>query len=664
MTSIIEKAFNLHEAGQLIQAKAHYREALKQLPTAQHATIEYLLGTIAFQQNKLNEAETLFQNAIKKKPTVADFFSAYGTLLVHSGRHEEACQAYRNAISIEPDNPKTLLQFADTLSALDRHTEALPHYENLILKAPNTAEAYHGYAQTLIKLQRHTEAISRCHKALSITPNSPTIFNTLGVALKKANRLTEAIASFSDAIRLAPAYAEAYANRGWGLMKQKAWNKAAEDFRSAMFFQPEKPDLRIAHAQCLHNSGQTEEAVAEMDRLIHHSPNCSKAHRGRGIFLVSLGDSKEALKSFQRALDLAPDDVIALAHYYVHDGALHDDKAIKQEIESLHQGLEEQIYDPDHKTIVCFALAKLYDISKSYHKAFEHFSLGHRLRRKSLGHNWDPEHTNIEWLKAHITPKFFTKRKDWGDPSTRPIFVVGMPRSGTSLVEQVLSCHPLVHGAGELTWLGDKATELIKRDKTGTFVLSRYRRCDFKKMAANYLRQIEQKNSSAAHIVDKMPHNFAHLWLSTLLFPDATVIHCERHPMATCWSIFTQPFEKGHAYADDLKTLGEHYQQYEQIMKYWSETLPISIHSVKYENLVTSPEVVIRSLLEACNLPFDSACLLPHKHTRRVRTASMHQVTKPIYADSIRKWERYAAYLKELEDVFSVNSNAADSNLS
>lgn len=219
-----------------------------------------------------------------------------------------------------------------------------------------------------------------------------------------------------------------------------------------------------------------------------------------------------------------------------------------------------------------------------------------------------------------------------------------MPRSGTTLIEQILASHPQVHGAGELDVLPRIARRAWPHINTLTAV-------DGHALAEDYLAALHEADPKAARVSDKMPHNFLYLWLIALLFPNARVVHCERDPIATCWSIYRTNLGGDHDYADDLVTLGEHYRDYQTLMAHWRQVLPIEIHSQRYEALVSEPEVQIRALLAYCGLDFDPACLSPHENKRRVKTASASQVSQPIYSHADDHWRAYAQFLQPLVEV-------------
>jgi hypothetical protein len=249
-----------------------------------------------------------------------------------------------------------------------------------------------------------------------------------------------------------------------------------------------------------------------------------------------------------------------------------------------------------------------------------------------------------------ITSDYLHERSDWGHDSTTPIFVVGFPRSGTSLVEQILASHSQVRGAGELkdierielnicNFTRRAETEHALRNLTGT---------QLNQLAEKYLNRLRYLSDEGARIVDKMPHNFRRVWIISLMFPNATIVHTMRNPLDTCVSCFSTNFTKGHPYTDNLSHLGHHYGFYSKLMGHWHDVSPVSVHNVVYEDLVTNPESQIHHLLEGCGLDFEEACMRFHQTQRRVATASSAQVRQKIYTSSIGKWRNYEKHLDPL----------------
>jgi hypothetical protein len=298
-------------------------------------------------------------------------------------------------------------------------------------------------------------------------------------------------------------------------------------------------------------------------------------------------------------------------------------------------------------------LAATLDQQQNFDEAWRHLSTAKKMIFSP--DSYDPViHKNyIDRLIATFTPAtFLTLPRSNVKHGDRPIFIIGMPRSGTSLVEQILSAHPEVHGGGELM----EISTIIKELPAGIDSDRYWPECiyDFTANAANryanrYLSHLDEISATSRYVTDKMPHNFYALGLIRLLFPDARIIHCRRQALDTCLSIYFQNFQVGHEYANNLFNLGTHYHQYLRLMQHWREVLPGRMMEIDYENLVKSPESVINEILEYSNLPWHDKCLQPHTSERKVHTASFDQVRQPIHSRSVERWRAYEQYLDELK---------------
>ncbi|MBK1650454.1 hypothetical protein CKO36_18250 [Rhabdochromatium marinum] len=429
------------------------------------------------------------------------------------------------------------------------------------------------------------------------------------------------------------------------LERQSREEDALADYKTALKIKPDAEQVRLRFAQLLQKRDRHTEALEQYELVIQANPDCADAHHGRGEALRRLGFAKRACESYQRTLELRPDNLRVLVDYYGYECETKDKSCILSAICRLKDALAEKNKSFGDPAFIQFTLAKMYEQLTDYDMAFAHFSRGRQVLAQASESTWDPGFAKIDWLCKTMTPAFFAERHGWGHDSERPIFIVGMPRSGTTLVEQVLSSHSDVYGAGERLWIHQTASPLVADNNAPIGPVSPEK---MRALAQQYLAYLDQSDATAVRVTDKFPHNFLYLWLIALLFPKATIIHCQRDPMATCWSIFSHPFRHGHPYANRLDTLGQHYRQYQVLMAHWEQALPIPIYSVRYEQLVREPISTIRALLDHCRLSFEQACLAPHLNDRPVQTSSSNQVIKPIYTNRIDYWQNYKPYLMDL----------------
>jgi len=311
--------------------------------------------------------------------------------------------------------------------------------------------------------------------------------------------------------------------------------------------------------------------------------------------------------------------------------------------------------DVEGRSRLGFALGKAYEDLADDQKAFSFITEANRLKRSTYTYSTSDDAAFFSRIAASFDASLFTGLAHAGCVDERSVFIVGMPRSGTSLVEQILSSHPQVFGAGELTDLG-RVIETLCQDRGGyPAAVSRLQPGDLAVSGQAYVDQVRERAPDARRIIDKMPQNFLYVGMIRLLLPNARVIHCQREPMDTCFSIFKHGFLNLHSYAYDQQELGSYYWLYQQLMAHWRDVLPGFMYELNYEALVANQELETHRLLEYCGLSWDDACLSFHKTERVVRTASTTQVRRPIYTDSVKRWKRFEEGLAPLREALGSN---------
>ncbi|SDG63002.1 tetratricopeptide repeat-containing sulfotransferase family protein, partial [Thalassobaculum litoreum] len=368
----------------------------------------------------------------------------------------------------------------------------------------------------------------------------------------------------------------------------------------------------------------------------------TKVYINRGMAYKKVGDIQAAIEDFEQALEYDPKDPRALAEYCIELGLVRG----LSSIDTLETALNNPLIRDTDAAHFHFALGRLYDDMQKHNIAFTHYKTANEIRADIRIKNGGCLYKRHKYknIIEYTSPDFFAEKKNWGVSSSRPIFIVGMPRSGTTIIEQILASHSHVYGAGELDILPEISQRITSQNinLTADYV---------KTLADEYLMKLYIKNKEAKYVCDKMPHNFENLWLIALLFPRSVVLHCERDPMATCWSIYRSDLSGDHNYSNNLVTLGEHYLDYNTLMTHYKNVLPIEIHSIYYDKLVNDPENQICSILDICGLNYEESCFSPHQTKRPVKTASALQVTRPIYNYADNHWKYYKYYLKPLTKI-------------
>jgi hypothetical protein len=309
--------------------------------------------------------------------------------------------------------------------------------------------------------------------------------------------------------------------------------------------------------------------------------------------------------------------------------------------------------------LLCFAMGKVCEDLADYDKAYSHFARGNALARRLMPFDYERERRFIERLQKVFDADLLASTRPISGTGRTPIFVIGMPRSGTTLVEQIVSSHPLVHGAGELNCLMRIATQVARRGGGEVFPegVARLSAADLADAASEYLRCSGHTEESEPFLTDKLPANFLLVGMIRLMFPNARVIHCQRDPIDTCMSCFKHYFPSGQRYSYDLVDLGRYYRLYQELMAHWHAVLPGFVYDIQYETLVADQERETRRLLEFCGLPWDEACLDFHRARRAVKTVSVAQVRRPVYQSSVQIWRRYEKHLRPLMDALGIGAD-------
>jgi Flp pilus assembly protein TadD len=470
------------------------------------------------------------------------------------------------------------------------------------------ALAHHGAGQ-------FGAAIPIYIRILSLRPDWPEVYNNLGHALAAAGKAEAALLAFQSAVELKPNNPEALCN--WGLAFVEL--------------------------------GRLDDAEAKYRQAIGIAPGFAGAYNNLGLLLKEKGRLSEASLAFEQAIDLAP----ARAAYYDNMAAVRQLVAGDRYVTAL----EEMAKDPaavpaDERVHLHFALAKAYDGMAKAEGAFQELLQANRLKRAQISYDEAATLSIMGRQRELIGRDFVAARHGCGERSALPVFIVGMTRSGTTLIEQILASHPQVFGAGELS-LFDQAAGAIRNRLPGSpafpdmmAAMSADHFCDLGRL---YVDGIVRRAPQAARITDKMTSNFLLCGLIHLALPNATIIHAVRDPVDTCMSSFAAHFTKGNEHTYDLAELGRYYRHYRALMAHWHEVLPRGrILDVHYEELVGDLEGVARRLLSHCGLAWDACCLEFHRNGRPVRTASASQVRQPIYRDSVGRWRKYEAFIAPL----------------
>jgi len=638
--ALLAQGLALHRQGELVRADALYRESMLSDASADAL---HLRGLVAHQQGLHAQGERLIREAIGRGPPNAAWLNNLGETLRVQGRIEEAQRAYRDALECDPRCADARGNLALALAGSGRLEEALPHAQQACALAPDAFEAHMVHAELLRQLSRFTDALAAYEQALRLRPDLVAAWVNAALSLLMLNRNAQAREYFQRALALEPASPQAATGLGLALIALRELDAAERSLELALRAVPEYPDALVALARLRRIQRRHTDAVEIAHRALRHDAQVQGAHAVMGSALKSLGRFQQAVAELEQALARNAQDVEAMCALAELRDRLTPRHTLLARIEAL---LAQPGYGELERVQMHFAAAALHDEAGDHRAAFVHLRGGNRLVRASLDFDIARVRDEVDALIETVDAKFLADRAALACASEVPIFIFGMPRSGTTLCEQILSMHGAVFGAGEV---GIRRHVPVADAQLARW-LSRLDEQQAAQLASRYLAALGADAGAAERITDKMPGNFFYLGLIALLFPRAPLLHCTRAAADTCLSVYMQHFSQpeGHPYAYDLGELGLYYREYARLMRHWREVLGARMHEVRYERLVRTPEPEIRALVAHCALAWDPRCMQHTQNTRAVTTLSAWQARQPIYHTSLERWRRYAPDLGEL----------------
>jgi tetratricopeptide (TPR) repeat protein len=568
------------------------------------------------QAGNLGEAETLYRRVLQANPRNHDALHLLGVIANQLGRSDLAVDCIKQALRLHPGFPVAHNNLGIALRDQGKLDEAIACYQEALRLQPDNVEAHLNLGNALRDQGKHGEAIASYREALRLKPNNADAHFNLGNALNDLGKFDEAAASYQQALRLNPNDAETHNNLG----------------------------------NALRDQGKQSEAITSYQEALRLNPTYADAHSDQGVALIELGKLDDAIASFQAAIRLKPPHAQALCQLasVVRDKLPEADRAALE-----HRLAESNLKDID-RCMILFALGQVCDAKGEYEQAAALLRQANALTlavRRQKGQDYDRAENArfVENLINAFTPAFFERMRDFGLETERPVFIVGLPRSGTTLTEQILAAHSQVFGAGELS-LGRDGFLALGTQPTDDSVVATLPGLSgdaFGRLAQWHLDQLESMNRTAMRIVDKAPDNFFYLGLLAVLFPRAKFIHCRRDLRDVAVSCWMTNF-RGYAWANDPESIAAHFRDYQRLMAHWRTVMPDSVLEVWYEETVADLPGVARRLVEWCGLDWEPACLKFNETDRPVRTASKVQVREPIYTRSVGRWWHYERELGEL----------------
>ena len=615
-----------------------------------HSAASLLLATASLSLGDPGRACEVLESLAHAQPASAVVQLELGRALRAAGKSEQSLTALRRAVELEPDLAEGWRELSSELAAGGDVRGADLAYARYSAVAPDAPWLLEPAAALRDNRLAAAEELLRRH--LKSTPTDVAAMRMLASAIGRREGYAEAEDLLREALRLAPGDAAALYDLARLLLTQQKPTLIPPLIERLILLDPRNADYRNLQASFLSFVSQHDRSIDILASLLTESPGRAAAWITYGHELKAAGRQKEGIDAYRRAIALAPTSGAA----YWSLANLKTFRFEASEVDSMRNALERSDLRHDDRVTLEFALAKALEDDAQYAESFEHYSSGNSLRRAVLAYDPAKRHAHLLRSKETLTREFFAARADWGSTEMDPIFIVGLPRSGSTLLEQILASHSDVEGTRELAELTTIARDLggAIGDLDPFVYLQSIETLDANGIAALAQRYLHDtrvyRSGSRSRFVDKMPNNFLHIGLMQLMFPRASIIDARRHPLACCFSCFKQYFGMGQIFTYDLAQLGSYYRDYVDLMAHFDAVLPGRIHRVRYEAVIGDLEGEVRKMLEYCRLPFEDECLRFHENRRVVQTASSEQVRRPIFSEGVDQWRHYEPWLGPLKD--------------
>ena len=618
----------------LLKAKSHAKKG-----EVEEAQKLYQAILNAFPKNKraqkgLAALKKLTQSAIRQDPpqeTINQLINFY-----NQGKFAAVVEQAQTLTEQYPDAFILWNIIGVANKGLGKSGEASKAFKKVTLLNPNYADGFNNLGVTLNDQGKLDEAIASYKQALSLKPDYTEAFNNMGNALQDQSKLDEAIRAYNKALAINPDYAEASYNLGVALTDKGKLDDAIEAYKKALSLKPNYAEASYNMGNAFKDKGELNEAIASYSKALSLKPDYAEAYNNMGNAFQDQGKIDEAIGAYNKALVIKP--VYAEAHRNL--SSLIKYNPDNTQVTLVRKMIKQTDLKEDDRCHLHYTFAKMKEDLGDLDAAYDNYVVGGKLRKKMLSYDFKQDKRTFDQIKI-TAPKL--KKISFNKPieaaTNTPIFILGMPRSGTTLVEQIISCHSQVHGAGELSYFsrfGGKLSQGVQDIKSGTLL----------KVRNSYLNEIKNISANKQIVTDKMPQNFLYIGLILKALPEAKIIHVKRDPAATCWSNFKHYFsQKGLGYSYTLNDTVAFFKLYKNLMKFWDQHYGSKIYHLDYDRLTIDQEIETKKLIDHLELGWEDACLLPQDNKRSVRTASQQQVREKVYGGSSQAWRKFEPYL-------------------
>ena len=609
-----------------------------------------LHGALLLKLGRVDDAKTSLSKAIELEPRFAKPYEDLGRLHLRQGEDEKAAHRFQQAVD-RGGETSAYEGLASALSRLGRHTEADKLQQHIINTSPTAAALVR--AETLLNEGSLADAEKICADVLANEPNNLVALRLAARAATDAMQANVAERLLRRIVELAPGEARPLHELGRFLLEQSRFPEAIETFEQAVALGTSKGESYRFLADALSIMGDANRALESYENALNLQPDDIDVLIGRAHMLRIIGDKEAAIAAYDHCTEQQPD----FGDAWWNLTSLRGHKLSEQQETVIREQLASESTNPSNRTGLGFAMARVLESHGDYEAAWASYLEGNALKRQAV--QYDPVQTE----SAHdaILSVFDGKRVKTRSPRAAtgrsPIFIVGTPRSGSTLLEQILASHSEVEGAGELPYIAMLSSSLgSQRDDGARYpdIVEEMSESQLDGIGNNYRYQASRHlYQDKPRFTDKLPANFSHVGFINAILPDASIIDARRHPLDNCVANFRQLYAQGKNYTYDLVEFAEYYLDYVRVMAHWDEVLPGRVLRVQYEDVVDDLETQVRRVLDHCDLPFEPECLEFHRNSRPVNTISAEQVREPVYRDATEVWKRYEAGLAEVREILS-----------
>jgi tetratricopeptide (TPR) repeat protein len=641
-----DQALKTLRAGDAVSAEMMCRRALP--VCGNDPNIVSLLGEICLRQKRPQEAQNWYKRVLNNFDGFPRALEGMGLALLADKRAKKATVFLKKAAAAAPGRSATRMALARALAESGHQAEAEIAIGEAFKLNPRKAAV--AKAENAMREGRLEEAEKILRELLVKDPKNARAMRMLGNIALEAHRLVAAQKLMKRATELAPGIAVGWTDLANVYLKRDRYDDALAMVQRAIEIDPVFAHAYVVRGNILTRAQRHEESLLAYQQALDVNSLNMGALAGMGHVLKTIGRQDEAIEAYRKCIHAHP----TYGEIYWSLANLKTFEFNAEEVKVMESVIDEKFLPDEPKVNILVSLGKHYENEKDYDKAFEHYRLGNDLRREH--EIYDPVQTQVihdRTIKT-FSPEFMAERSSWGNPDSSPILVVGLPRSGSTLIEQILASHSMVEGTMELPDMGRTMAELSKQAPARTEYPEAVLTINEEQAAAlgqSYIDATARYRTDKPYFIDKMPNNFAAIGFLKLVLPNARVINACRHPLDSCLGSYKQLFFKGQSFTYDQYELGHYYLQYQRIMDYWHETLPGAVLDVHYEQMVKDQENQTRRMLEYLGLPWEDQCLRFYETKRAINTASSEQVRQPIYTKALNFWRHYESHLGELIEI-------------